>query len=97
MADYMRRPTGNDDAAISRYMRALETATLQTMPVLPDARVMWLRASLVRRWAAERRVEQPLEKMQWVHIAVGAVAAVVLFTWSAPALLQSLRLLSLPN
>jgi hypothetical protein len=56
------------------------------VPALPGADVVWVKAQLVRRWEAERRIERPLEAMQSVHIALGLVAAVVLLVWSAPLL-----------
>jgi hypothetical protein len=58
----------------------------RTVPALPGADVVWVKAQLVRRWEAERRIERPLEAMQSVHIALGLVAAVVLLVWSAPLL-----------
>ena len=83
------------ERAIADYMRELGSATLTAVPSLPGADVVWLKASLVQRWKAERRVELPLDRMDSVHLALGVVAAVVLFTWSAPALLHTLSSLHL--
>ena len=78
--------TDEEERDLARYMSSLATATLARVPELPGADVVWVKAQLVRRWEAERRIERPLEKMQSVHIGLGLVAAVVLLVWSAPLL-----------
>jgi hypothetical protein len=60
---------------------------------VPAADLVWLKASLVQRWTAERQAQRPLDTMQSLHIGLGLVAAVVLFVWSAPALLTVLTAL----
>jgi hypothetical protein len=78
--------TDDDERDLARYMSGLAADTLARVPALPGADVVWVKAQLVRRWEAERRIERPLEAMQSMHIALGLVAAVVLLVWSAPLL-----------
>ncbi len=78
--------TDDEERDLTRYMSGLATDTLARVPALPGADVVWLKAQLVRRWEAERRIEGPLEAMQSVHIGLGLVAAAVLLVWSAPLL-----------
>ena len=79
--------------ALTDYMSELGTATLAAVPAMPQAELVWVKAALVRRWEAERQAQRPLDAMQSVHIGLGLVAALVLLTWSAPALLRSLTAL----
>jgi hypothetical protein len=53
---------------------------------LADARSLWLKAQLVRRWDAEASAQRPLDIMERVQFIAGAAAAVILFVWSVPAL-----------
>jgi len=75
-----------DEREIARFMSGLAADTHAQVPILPGAGVVWVKAQLIRRWEAERRVERPLETMQSVHIGLGLAAAVVLLVWSAPLL-----------
>ena len=88
VVDRLLPPTVTDDEEreLARYMSGLATDTLAHVPALPAADVVWVKAQLVRRWEAERRIERPLEAMQSVHIGLGLVAAVVLLVWTAPLL-----------
>ena len=83
------RLTDTDERAVDSFMSGLASATTGVAAV-PAADLVWLKASLVRRWDAERRAQRPLDTMQSVHIGFGLVAAVVLFVWSAPTLLTAL-------
>jgi hypothetical protein len=82
--------TDAEERTMTRFMAELETRTLERVPALPGADVVWVKAQLIRRWEAERRVEQPLDAMQSLHLGLGLAAAVVLVLWSAPLLLRSL-------
>ncbi len=93
MAEHLRpQPTDTENLAIAGFMSRLAASTIAAAPV-PAADLVWLKASLVRRWNAERQAQRPLDTMQSVHIGLGLVAAVVLFVWSAPALLTVLTAL----
>lgn len=76
-----------DERAVAGFMSGLASSTAAAA-LVPAADLVWLKASLVRRWEAERQAQRPLDAMQSVHIGLGLVAAVVLFVWSAPALLN---------
>jgi len=78
--------TDVEERDLSRFMSTLATETLARVPALPGAETVWIRAQLVRRWEAERRIEGPLETMQSIHVGLGLVAAVVLLVWNAPLL-----------
>lgn len=82
--------TDDEERDLSRFMSELATETLARVPAMPAADFVWVKAQLVRRWDAERRVERPLETMQTVHLGLGLVAAIVLVVWNAPLLLRSI-------
>jgi hypothetical protein len=69
---------------VVRAMRGL-AGTPGPAHALPNPSAIWWRAELVRRWAAERRAEAPIEgahRAELVGAAVGLVAFVV-WRWSA--------------
>ena len=68
------------------YMHSLAAARPGVEPQFADARALWLKAQLVRRWNAEADAQRPLDIMERVQFIAGAVAAVILFAWSVPAL-----------
>ena len=78
--------TDDEERDLSRFMSTLATDTLARVPALPGAEAVWIRAQLVRRWEAERRIERPLETMQSIHVGLALIAAVVLLVWNAPLL-----------
>jgi hypothetical protein len=80
--------TDVEEREIARFMSGLATETLAQVPAMPGAGIVWVKAQMIRRWEAERRVERPLETMQSVHIGLGFAAAIVLLAWSAPLLLR---------
>jgi hypothetical protein len=78
--------TPADEARVRAYMQALAASRPFVEPQLADARSLWLKAQLVRRWEAEAHVQRPLDIMDRVQFIAGAVAAVILFAWAVPAL-----------
>jgi hypothetical protein len=78
--------TDDEERDLSRFMSTLATDTLARVQALPGAEAVWIKAQLVRRWEAERRIERPLDTMQSIHVGLGLVAAVVLLVWTAPLL-----------
>jgi len=80
--------TESEDRAIAGFMSALAASTTAAA-LVPAPDLVWLKASLVQRWEAERQAQRPLDVMQSLHVGLGLVAAVVLFVWSAPALLSA--------
>ena len=45
-----------------------------------------MRAQLLRRWDAERKVQAPLDLMEPLQIVAGLAAAALLLVWSVPSL-----------
>jgi hypothetical protein len=52
-----------------------------------DPAELWCKATLLRKWEAERRVQRPLDIMLRIEIAGGLFAAGLLLYWSIPYLL----------
>jgi hypothetical protein len=50
--------------------------------------VLWVKAQMLERWEAERRVQAPLDAIEPFQIGAGLVAAGILLFWSLPALLR---------
>jgi len=53
---------------------------------IPGAAELWCKATLLRKWDAERRARRPLDIMLPIEIAGGLVAAGLLLYWSIPYL-----------
>jgi len=53
---------------------------------VPDPAELWCKATLLRKWEAERRARRPLDVMLPIEIAGGLVAAGLLLYWSIPYL-----------
>ena len=87
---FMRNVTADEEPEIAAYMSRLAGAASRNAPRLPAADVLWVRAQMLQRWEAERRVQAPLDVMEPVQIAAGLVAAGLLLAWSLPALLRAL-------
>ena len=51
-----------------------------------DPAALWCKATLLRKWEAERRAQRPLDVMLPIEIAGGLVAAGLLLYWSLPYL-----------
>ncbi len=66
------------------WMRRLEEPS-PGKNALPDPALIWWKAQLIERQAAQARVRRPIEFAQWVSLAVAVVATVVLgaLNWSA--------------
>lgn len=68
-------------------MQELATIPLESSPVL-DARALWLKAQLLKRWDAQRQAIAPIERAEPVHIGIGVAGALGLLAWlwrSVPA------------
>jgi len=77
-----------EDQDIAAYMSRLATASTRHAARLPAADVLWVKAQMLERWEAERRVQAPLDAMEPFQIAAGLVAAGILLFWSLPALMR---------
>jgi hypothetical protein len=54
---------------------------------LPDARSLWWKAELLKRWDAQRQAVAPIERAEPVHVSIGLTGAIILLVWlwqSAP-------------
>lgn len=90
MREWFDRDVNDDDEAVVEYMTRLANAAPPQLSQVPDSGVLWAKAQMLRRWDAERKAQAPLDVMEPIQIAVGIAAAVVLFVWSLPSLIQTL-------
>jgi hypothetical protein len=90
MVEWFDRDDNDDEQAVVEYMTRLANAVPPQMSQVPDAGVLWVKAQMLRRWDAERKAQAPLDVMEPIQIAAGIAAAVVLFVWSLPSLIQTL-------
>jgi hypothetical protein len=49
--------------------------------LLPDARQLWWKAELLKRWDAQRQAVAPIERAEPVHVGIGLAGALVLLAW----------------
>ena len=90
MVEWFDRDGAEDDAVVAEYMNRLANASPARVSQVPDAAVLWVKAQMLRRWDAERKAQAPLDVMEPIQIAAGIAAAIVLFVWSLPSLIQTL-------
>ena len=84
----LRTVTMDEEQDIAAYMSKLATAGTRHAPRLPAADVLWVKAQMLQRWDAERRVQAPLDMIEPFQIGAGLIAAGILLFWSLPALLR---------
>ena len=84
----LRIMAANEDQDIAAYMSRLAHAGAIGTPRLPAADVLWVKAQMLERWEAARRVEAPLDAVVPFQIGAGLVAAGILLFWSLPALIR---------
>ena len=88
MVEWLLGMTADDERDIAAYMSRLATASGRLVPNLPAVDVLWVKAQMLERWEAERRVQAPLDAMEPFQIGAGLVAAGILLFWSLPALIR---------
>jgi hypothetical protein len=89
MVEWLLRTMSTDEEQdVAAYMSRLATASVRRAPRLATADVLWVKAQMLERWDAERRVQAPLDAMEPFQIGAGLVAAGILLFWSLPALLR---------
>ena len=76
--------TAQDERTVEAFMARL-AAVHDAGPDF-DARALWWKGQLLRRWDAERRVARPLDVIEPVEIAGGLIAAGLLLFWALPSL-----------
>jgi hypothetical protein len=72
---------------VRAWMQAFATIPIDANALL-DARELWLKAQLLKRWDAQRQATAPIERAEPVHIGIGVTGALVLLAWlwrSVPA------------
>lgn len=87
---FRRDVTPQEEQAIAAFMAQLATVKVDVVPRLPDLDALRVKAQLLRRWNAERRVQAPLDLMEPIQIVAGLAAAALLLLWSIPSLLEYL-------
>jgi hypothetical protein len=76
-----------EEHAVAAFMaRVAELRIPNPESRIPDPAELWCKATLLRKWEAERRVQRPLDIMLPIEIAGGLVAAGLLLYWSIPYL-----------
>lgn len=84
----LRAMSADEEREIAAYMSKLAAATPRQATRVPTADVLWVKAQMLERWEAERRVQAPLDAIEPFQIGAGLVAAGILLFWSLPALLR---------
>jgi hypothetical protein len=80
--------SADEEQDVAAYMSRLATASAGRGVRLPAADVLWVKAQMLERWEAERRVQAPLDAIEPFQIGAGLIAAGILLFWSLPALLR---------
>src|SRR5439155_14842546 len=65
---------------VRAWMQALAALPINGRP-LPDARQLWWKAELLRRWDAQRQAVAPIERAEPVQVGIGLAGTVVLLAW----------------
>jgi hypothetical protein len=65
---------------VRAWMRELAAVPIDLRP-LPDARQLWWKAELLRRWDAQRQAGAPVDRAEPVQVSIGLAGAVVLLAW----------------
>ena len=88
MMGWFQGITEAEEHAIAAFMQQLSMMRPAAGPAVEDARRLWLRGQLLRRWEAERRVHLPLDIVDGLQLAGGLAAAVMILVWSLPLLMN---------
>jgi hypothetical protein len=62
---------------IRAWMRELAAVPINGRP-LPDARQLWWKAELLKRWDEQRQAVAPIERAEPVQVSIGLAGAIVL-------------------
>jgi hypothetical protein len=68
------------DEDVRAWMRELASVPITGRP-LPDARQLWWKAELLKRWDAQRQAAAPIERAEPVQVGIGLAGAVLLLGW----------------
>jgi hypothetical protein len=69
-----------EDDVVRVWMREFAALSIDGNP-LPDARQLWWKAELLKRWDAQRQAVAPIEQAEPFHITIGVTGAIVLLAW----------------
>ena len=77
--------TAAEEQALTTFMQQLRAAPADASMRVPGPDILWLKAQLIQRWDAQRRVQLPIDVMEPFEIAASLVAAMLLLAWSVPS------------
>ena len=83
-----RQITPEEEQAIAAFMARVAHLSTGVEPRLASPDILLVKAQLLRRWDAERKVQAPLDLVEPIQIVAGLAAAALLVIWSLPSLLQ---------
>jgi hypothetical protein len=72
-----------EDRLLATFMQRLHSTPVSVAPRVPGADVLWLKAQLIQRWEAQRKVRRPMDVMEPFEIVATIAAAALLLFWSA--------------
>jgi len=77
--------TAAEEQALTTFMQQLRAAPADASMRVTGPDILWLKAQLIQRWDAQRRVQMPIDVMEPFEIAASLVAAMLLLAWSVPS------------
>ena len=86
----LRDLAADEERAVAAFMDRVAQLPPPIETPAPSADLLVLKARLLRRWEAERRIQTPLDIAEPFQVAAGLAAAVLLLLWSMPSLLRVL-------
>jgi hypothetical protein len=85
MTQHEDHVTAAEEQGLSAFMQRLQASAPDRAPRMPSAEVLVLKAQLIRKWEAQRRIMRPIELMEPFEVATAVAAAVLLLAWSVPS------------
>lgn len=68
------------DEDVRAWMKELASVPVDGRP-LPDARLLWWKAELLKRWDTQRQAVAPIERAEPIQVGIGLTGAVLLLGW----------------
>ena len=85
---FVRDLSHEEEQSVARFLQRLASAPLDVSPRLPDVEVLRIKAQLVRRWEADRKIQAPTDVLEPMQLLAAVAAAAVMLMWSLPSLLR---------